>query len=460
MSDLEELELFDDIDYDDIEQPKSLQTSKPQTTKQLNEFETIFGDGDISDEKITTVFEHLLSGERENLLTCYLGDFLTRRLHPNYRGSPIVLRYTPHDIAETLAESILAEREWSVASVVEEVLTEPERLLHLWLPRLYRWPLESLKRDQHLGAETIFECPILCVEETLDRCIVLPCGHMYSVLAYRGLLESMSKDKKLLLSVTCMSDQCGLPVPYRLMRDLMAPEALERLTMWRKERFMGAYGIFKCGAKRGDTWCQRYIKGLTEAGARSCETRKNLLDTRKAEVSCPAGHVRCGMCHMISHCPFPCKYIVAWDSKHQDDSANLQWKLANTKSCPKCGHDIEKNSGCMHITCCCRFEFCWLCQKEWRNHSSMYHPDCTTFKFGSTKGVDPNSAAEKSKYELERYQFYANRYDAHFASAQIIVDVQIPGLALVIAANRLCVRIDVPSKICYHCSLTAELGKQ
>lgn len=43
-----------------------------------------------------------------------------------------------------------------------------------------------------------------------------------------------------------------------------------------------------------------------------------------------------------------------------------------TNICPKCEVNIQKNGGCMHMTCCkCRYEFCWVCKQKWKEHSPI-----------------------------------------------------------------------------------------
>lgn len=53
----------------------------------------------------------------------------------------------------------------------------------------------------------------------------------------------------------------------------------------------------------------------------------------------------------------------------KQDLLNELWIKKNTKKCPKCHIDIEKNQGCMHMTCrSCRHEFCWICSGDWKYH--------------------------------------------------------------------------------------------
>ncbi|CAF5165845.1 unnamed protein product, partial [Rotaria magnacalcarata] len=70
----------------------------------------------------------------------------------------------------------------------------------------------------------------------------------------------------------------------------------------------------------------------------------------------------CFQCAQSWHDPIKCILLLQWNKKMLDDSETVIWLKANTKSCPKCKVNIEKNGGCNHMTCghCCH-EFCWLC---------------------------------------------------------------------------------------------------
>lgn len=45
-----------------------------------------------------------------------------------------------------------------------------------------------------------------------------------------------------------------------------------------------------------------------------------------------------------------------------------------SKQCPRCGVATEKSSGCNHMTCRCKCEWCWACGKEITNVGWHYSP--------------------------------------------------------------------------------------
>eukprot|EP00798_Chlamydomonas_sp_ICE-L_P010384 gene10384-8325_t len=94
-----------------------------------------------------------------------------------------------------------------------------------------------------------------------------------------------------------------------------------------------------------------------------------------------------------------CDTVRKWITKNSAESENLNWILANTKPCPQCHRPIEKNQGCMHMTCSqCRYEFCWLCGGDRKEHRGpMYN--C--------------NRRDNAKQSLERYMHYFERWDAH-----------------------------------------------
>ncbi|KAL0322941.1 UNVERIFIED_CONTAM: putative E3 ubiquitin-protein ligase [Sesamum angustifolium] len=47
-------------------------------------------------------------------------------------------------------------------------------------------------------------------------------------------------------------------------------------------------------------------------------------------------------------------------------------KKKNWQKCPKCKIYVEKTEGCVHMTCRCKYEFCYRCGAKW----SDSHGNC------------------------------------------------------------------------------------
>ena len=116
--------------------------------------------------------------------------------------------------------------------------------------------------------------------------------------------------------------------------------------------------------------------------------------TMKKSVSCQCGTVFCFACQEEEHEPAACPLLEKWAEKEKSDSENLTWIKANTKPCPGCKGAIEKNQGCMHMTCRkCKAEFCWLCLGFWKTHGSETGGWYKCNIYDKLKGTDKEFAA-------------------------------------------------------------------
>ena len=118
----------------------------------------------------------------------------------------------------------------------------------------------------------------------------------------------------------------------------------------------------------------------------------------------------CFTCTLDHHAPMDCKSMKDWLKKCHDDSATTNYLRANTKECPKCGTNIEKNGGCNHVHCkFCNCDFCWVCMRSWEEHIRSYI--CNKFEDGKEK--------ENAKEALKKYLFHFERYDNHSKSLKL-----------------------------------------
>eukprot|EP00271_Cylindrocystis_brebissonii_P015951 TRINITY_DN39047_c0_g1_i1.p1 TRINITY_DN39047_c0_g1~~TRINITY_DN39047_c0_g1_i1.p1 ORF type:complete len:324 (-),score=-5.87 TRINITY_DN39047_c0_g1_i1:631-1602(-) len=59
-------------------------------------------------------------------------------------------------------------------------------------------------------------------------------------------------------------------------------------------------------------------------------------------------------------------------AKDRDDMSREAIQRSGAKPCPRCNEHIEKNEGCLHMTCPCGHQFCWVCRREWNADHANY----------------------------------------------------------------------------------------
>ena len=134
------------------------------------------------------------------------------------------------------------------------------------------------------------------------------------------------------------------------------------------------------------------------------------LQLPQQDSVCKCGTIVCLKCKGSGHEPLNCKMYNEWDDNLSEvlDTLNNNWKKKNTKTCPACKTDIEKNQGCMHMTCAkCRFEFCWLCLGDWKKHGSG------TGGYYKCNLYTPDEDSIKGEEYIKRLQFFTDRYLEH-----------------------------------------------
>eukprot|EP00300_Choanocystis_sp_HF-7_P032365 c4276_g1_i2.p1 GENE.c4276_g1_i2~~c4276_g1_i2.p1 ORF type:complete len:418 (-),score=66.39 c4276_g1_i2:88-1341(-) len=237
----------------------------------------------------------------------------------------------------------------------------------------------------------------------------LGCDHWFCLDCWAQYMALAVKTKDGLL-VRCMSEDC----PVRLTeRDVARVGPAAVLETWQRY-FLESY-VDKSNRVK---WCPN---------PRSC-TYVCIYEGRDAaEVACTCGYTWCFKCSLEGHKPATCEAVEEWNAKYASTKEVSQWLIANTKPCPKCRVHIEKNHGCMHMTCSqCRFEFCWLCRGPWSEHGSATGGfySCNRYDDSKARAEDSKSAMVKESHD--RYLHFFDRFFNHDRSQRIALE-RLPG---------------------------------
>lgn len=73
-----------------------------------------------------------------------------------------------------------------------------------------------------------------------------------------------------------------------------------------------------------------------------------------------------------------------------------------------CKTHIDKNGGCIHMTCRCGHSFCWICLKVWSGHTN----------YGECSSIKKEDHEKKLKEQQDKIKNDEGSYNLRFEEAK------------------------------------------
>lgn len=177
------------------------------------------------------------------------------------------------------------------------------------------------------------EC-IICGDLITGREVHAPCGHFYDVGCLTELFRSATVDESLFPPRCCQQ-------PFVF--DTIRPFLNVRLAL-----------EFQTKSREFSTPNRVYCHRPT------CSAFLGAVTPEPTALRCSKCYTRtCGTCKEQAHAPLPCD--TALDQPILALAEQEGWKR-----CPGCHHLVELAVGCFHMTCRCRYQFCYVCAAQWK----------------------------------------------------------------------------------------------
>ncbi|EXB98574.1 putative E3 ubiquitin-protein ligase rbrA [Morus notabilis] len=270
----------------------------------------------------------------------------------------------------------LPPRDGKIAALVNQVallqrkftFCSPSLVTH---DHIYKFVFESAREaivtqiswsEESGKGQTLKETCLICFEDTdvaqmfsIDGCL-----HRYCFSCMKQHVEAKMHNGQI---AKCPHDGCNSEVAIDSCAKFIPPNLVEIMDQRIKESAIPVTEKVycpepKCSALMSKNEVLEYTKasfiGAEQSGARKC--------------------MKCRKFFCIN-CKVPWHYTMTCDDyrrlnahKHGDEqmlktlATNKRWR-----QCAKCNHMVELLEGCYHITCRCKYEFCYICGAEWKN---------------------------------------------------------------------------------------------
>ncbi|OVA04605.1 zinc finger protein [Macleaya cordata] len=309
-------------------------------------------------------------------------------------------------IPRVSASILLRHYNWSVSKVHDAWFADEEKVRKA--VGLLERPIVQIPNIKELTCGICFEA------YPRDRMYAAACGHPFCGTCWTGYVSTAINDGPGCLMLRCPDPSCGAAVGQDMINILSCEEDKQKYSRYLLRSYIED--------NRKTKWCP----------APGCDFAVDfVVGSASYDVSCNCTHSFCWNCTEEAHRPVDCSTVAKWILKNSAESENMNWILANSKPCPKCKRPIEKNQGCMHITCTppCKFEFCWLCLGAWSDHGERTGGfyACNRYETAKQEGAydETEKRREMAKNSLERYTHYYERWATNQSSRQkAVTDLQ------------------------------------
>ncbi|KAK9146137.1 hypothetical protein Sjap_006040 [Stephania japonica] len=342
-------------------------------------------DSDLSDE-------NLLRRQLQNYVILSEADISQRQENDILRVSTVL------SISRGSASILLRHHNWSVTAVDDAWFADEEKVRKAFGLLEKTTPIPNVRE---LTCGICFEtCPH-------DRMDAAACGHPFCDACWKGYISTSINDGPGCLMLRCPDPSCGAAVGQEMINKHADSEDRQKYCRYLLRSYVED--------NRKTKWCP----------APGCDYAVEFdIGSGSYDVTCNCSYGLCWNCTEEAHRPVNCTTVAKWILKNSAESENMNWILANSKPCPKCKRPIEKNHGCMHMTCTppCKFEFCWLCLGAWSNHGERTGGfyACNRYETAKQEGAydEAERRREMAKNSLERYTHYYERWATNQQSRQ------------------------------------------
>uniref|UniRef100_A0A8D2L8F0 Cullin 9 n=1 Tax=Varanus komodoensis TaxID=61221 RepID=A0A8D2L8F0_VARKO len=296
-------------------------------------------------------------------------------------------------VTADIAQHLLIHCKWNVDVLIQRYTEDPELLL-------FSSGLQV--RNPQPPSSPVTHCPV-CVNplSQADNPPVLCCMHYCCKSCWNEYLTTRI-EQNLILNCTCPISDCPAQPTTDFIRSIISSK--EVIAKYEKALLRG---YVECCSNL--TWC---------TNPQGCDQILCKEGLGCGEACSKCSWISCFNCNFPeAHYPASCSHMSQWMDDggfYEGMTVEAQSKhLAKliSKRCPSCQAQIEKNEGCLHMTCAkCNHGFCWRCLKPWKpTHKDYYN--CSAM-------------VSKAARQEKRFQDYNERCTFHHQAREFAMNLR------------------------------------